>query len=222
MLGNSALMVESLGREILRPGSTAPSPASQTTFAPDPALDRLVGRYALEEPHRDANFAAGEIVDITRTADGLAVSMPRYPTTNLMRWQWRIRHRRLLCALRVRARSRAGRIVAPYLPVCQADRRHFVRVATTVLPLIVRDNDGPARAWRELVAHRETFDAEYAFAQTHQIGRRISRHEDSESRCGTGDVDDFAGSEVGIPMRLLKSIPSYQTVQRGFRRESRL
>ena len=85
VLGNSALMVESLGREILRPGSTAPSPASQTTFAPDPALDRLVGRYALEESHRDANFAAGEIVDITRTATGLAVFMPRYPTTNLTR-----------------------------------------------------------------------------------------------------------------------------------------
>ena len=85
VLGNSALMVESLGREILRPGSTAPLPASQTTFAPDPALDRLVGRYALEEPHRDANFAAGELGVITRTATGLAVCMPRYPTTNLTR-----------------------------------------------------------------------------------------------------------------------------------------
>jgi hypothetical protein len=85
VLGNSALMVESLGREILRPGSTGASPASQTTFAPDPALDRLVGRYALDEPHRDANFAAGEIVDIDRTATGLAVFMPRYPQVNLMR-----------------------------------------------------------------------------------------------------------------------------------------
>jgi len=85
VLGNSALMVESLGREILRPGSTGPSPAPQTSFAPDPALDRLVGKYALDEPHRDANFAAGEIVDISRTATGLAVSMPRYPKTNLVR-----------------------------------------------------------------------------------------------------------------------------------------
>jgi D-alanyl-D-alanine-carboxypeptidase/D-alanyl-D-alanine-endopeptidase len=85
VLGNSALMVESLGREILRPGSTAPSPASQTTFAPAPELDRLVGRYALDEPHRDANFAAGEIVDISRTATGLAVFMPRYPKVDLKR-----------------------------------------------------------------------------------------------------------------------------------------
>ncbi|HEU5135432.1 MAG TPA: serine hydrolase domain-containing protein [Steroidobacteraceae bacterium] len=85
VLGNSALMVESLGREILRPGSTAPSPASQTTIAPAPELDRLVGRYALDEPHRDANFAAGEIVDISRTATGLAVFMPRYPKTDLKR-----------------------------------------------------------------------------------------------------------------------------------------
>jgi D-alanyl-D-alanine-carboxypeptidase/D-alanyl-D-alanine-endopeptidase len=85
VLGNSALMVESLGREILRPGSTAPLPTSQTTFAPDPALDRLVGRYALVEPHRDANFAVGEIVDIIRTATGLAVFMPRYPNANLIR-----------------------------------------------------------------------------------------------------------------------------------------
>ena len=85
VLGNSALMVESLGREILRPGSTAPSPRPQATIAPDPALDRLVGRYALKEPHRDANFATGEIVDITRTATGLAVFMPRYPTTKLVR-----------------------------------------------------------------------------------------------------------------------------------------
>jgi D-alanyl-D-alanine-carboxypeptidase/D-alanyl-D-alanine-endopeptidase len=85
VLGNSALMVESLGREMLRPGSTATSPGSQPTFAPDPTLDRLVGQYALQEPHRDANFAAGEIVDISRTATGLAVLMPRYPKTNLTR-----------------------------------------------------------------------------------------------------------------------------------------
>jgi CubicO group peptidase (beta-lactamase class C family) len=85
VLGNSALMVESLGREILRPGSTTPSPASRTPFTPDPALDRLVGRYALDEPHRDANFAVGEIVEIHRTATGLAVFMPRYPKVDLKR-----------------------------------------------------------------------------------------------------------------------------------------
>ena len=85
VLSNSALMVESLGREILRPGSTASSSSPQTNFASDPALDRLVGRYTLDEPHGDAHFAAGEIVEISRTANGLAVSMPRYPSTSLMR-----------------------------------------------------------------------------------------------------------------------------------------
>ena len=85
VLSNSALMVESLGREILRPGSTGSSSSPQTNFASDPALDRLVGRYTLDEPHGDAHFAAGEIVEISRTANGLAVSMPRYPSTSLMR-----------------------------------------------------------------------------------------------------------------------------------------
>lgn len=85
VLGNSALMVESLGREILRPGSTASPPAEQTTFSPDPAVDRLIGSYVLDEAHRDANFTAGEAIEITRTATGLAVVMPRYPKANLKR-----------------------------------------------------------------------------------------------------------------------------------------
>jgi CubicO group peptidase (beta-lactamase class C family) len=84
VLGNSALMVESLGREILRPGSTqADSVVSSKAFAPDPALDRLVGRYALVEAHIDARFAAGEIVEISRNETGIAVSMPRYPKVAL-------------------------------------------------------------------------------------------------------------------------------------------
>lgn len=85
VLGNSALMVESLGREILRPGSvTATTTAPGKTFAPNGMLDRLVGRYALVEAHRDASFAAGEIVEISRTETSIAVSMPRYPTATLV------------------------------------------------------------------------------------------------------------------------------------------
>lgn len=84
VLGNSALMVESLGREILRPGSTqAESVVSSSAIAPDPALDRLVGRYALTEAHLDAHFAVGEIVEISRNETGIAVSMPRYPKVAL-------------------------------------------------------------------------------------------------------------------------------------------
>jgi D-alanyl-D-alanine-carboxypeptidase/D-alanyl-D-alanine-endopeptidase len=84
VLGNSALMVESLGREILRPGSTtAKAPAPESAFVPNPALDRLVGRYALLEDHRDANFKAGEIVEISRTEASIAISMPRYPKVPL-------------------------------------------------------------------------------------------------------------------------------------------
>jgi D-alanyl-D-alanine-carboxypeptidase/D-alanyl-D-alanine-endopeptidase len=83
VLGNSALMVESLGREILRPGSGIVTAAPQSVFAPDPALDRLVGRYALVEGHRDANFTAGEIVEISRTETSIAVFMPRYPKVTL-------------------------------------------------------------------------------------------------------------------------------------------
>lgn len=83
-LGNSALMVESLGREILRPGSvTAKASAPESAFMPDPALDRLVGQYALVEDHRDANFKAGEIVEISRTEASIAISMPRYPKVPL-------------------------------------------------------------------------------------------------------------------------------------------
>jgi CubicO group peptidase (beta-lactamase class C family) len=84
VLGNSALMVESVGREILRPGSTqAESLVSSNAIAPDPALDRLVGRYALAEAHVDAHFAAGEIVEISRNETGIAVFMPRYPKVAL-------------------------------------------------------------------------------------------------------------------------------------------
>lgn len=84
VLGNSALMVESLGREILRPGSTrAEHTAPSVAFAPDPALDRLVGRYGLVEAHVDAHFSAGEVVEISRKEGGIAVSMPRYPTVAL-------------------------------------------------------------------------------------------------------------------------------------------
>jgi D-alanyl-D-alanine-carboxypeptidase/D-alanyl-D-alanine-endopeptidase len=84
VLGNSALMVESLGREILRPGSvTAERSAVAEAFAPLPALDRLVGRYGLVEAHADAHFAVGEIVEISRTATSIAVFMPRYPKVEL-------------------------------------------------------------------------------------------------------------------------------------------
>ena len=84
VLGNSALMVESLGREILRPGTvTLQKSAPPDEIALNPALDRLVGRYVLVEGHRDANFAAGEIVEISRTETGIAVFMPRYPKVPL-------------------------------------------------------------------------------------------------------------------------------------------
>lgn len=81
-LGNSSLMIESLAREILRAGSTQPEPAS-AIVTPDPALDRLTGRYSLVEPHRDAHLAAGEVFEIVRTEAGIAVQMPRYPRVPL-------------------------------------------------------------------------------------------------------------------------------------------
>lgn len=81
-LGNSSLMIESLAREILRAGSTQPEPGS-AVITPDPALDRLTGRYSLAEPHRDAHLAVGEVFEIVRTEAGIAVQMPRYPRVAL-------------------------------------------------------------------------------------------------------------------------------------------
>lgn len=82
-LGNSSLMIESLAREILREGSTRPEPGSAAIAPPDPALDRLTGRYSLTEPHRDANLAVGEVFEIVRSGAGIAVQMPRYPRVEL-------------------------------------------------------------------------------------------------------------------------------------------
>jgi CubicO group peptidase (beta-lactamase class C family) len=84
-LGNSSLMIESLAREILRPGSTQAQEPVARPVASDPMLDRLTGRYSLTEPHRDANLAAGEVFEIVRTEAGIAVSMPRYPQVALKR-----------------------------------------------------------------------------------------------------------------------------------------
>lgn len=81
-LGNSSLMIESLAREVLRAGSTQAEPGT-VVITPDPALDRLTGRYALAEPHRDAHLAVGELFEIVRTDAGIAVQMPRYPRVNL-------------------------------------------------------------------------------------------------------------------------------------------
>lgn len=84
-LANSSLMVEALGREILRPGSTAQETAPARPAPPDLILDRLVGRYALDTALTDARFAAGDIVEVSRTSSGIAVQLPRYPLAELSR-----------------------------------------------------------------------------------------------------------------------------------------
>jgi CubicO group peptidase (beta-lactamase class C family) len=81
-LANSSLMVESLAREVLRPGSTAAT-GDDAPVATNPLLDRFAGRYIFQEGHPDARFAAGESIDIVRTGDGIAASMPRYPRVPL-------------------------------------------------------------------------------------------------------------------------------------------
>jgi CubicO group peptidase (beta-lactamase class C family) len=82
-LCNTYLMVEPLAREILEPGYLAAAEAALKAppggLPADPVLDRIAGRYALQQKLVDARMEVGEIISFERTPAGLTVILPRYP-----------------------------------------------------------------------------------------------------------------------------------------------